>query len=70
VISVSYKCLEAKSSVEKYLAFPNWCKMSVIFGRGNESPIVNSLSFLKSILSFGFPEASLFFGTTSSSAFH
>lgn len=63
---------DAKSSVEKYLGLPSWSNISVIFGSGNESPIVRSLNFLKSITirSFLFPDASFFFGTTSMSAFH
>ena len=46
--------------------------MSVMFGRGNESFMINLLSFLKSTttLSFCFPKASLFFGMTNSDAFH
>jgi len=58
--------------VEEYFAFPSWSRISVIFGSKKEFSIVRVLSFLKSttVRSFCFPEASVFFGTTSNGAFH
>jgi len=78
IVIVWFRCVgiwwypDARSKVKKYFAFPSWSRISVIFGRGKEFSIVRSLNFLKSttMRSFCFPEASVFFGMTSSGTFH
>lgn len=62
----------AKSRLEKYLVFPSWFNISLIFGIGFLSETVVSLSFLKSVTSLRFlcPVASAFFYTTHTGALH
>ena len=64
--------IHLQSIIEKYFDLPNALRISDMTGIGKLSPIVTSLSFLKSttILHFFLPEASSFLGATKIGEFH
>jgi len=64
--------MPTKSNVVKYLTFPNWSNIYVMFDSGNKSPIVKSFNFWKSTTtrSFDFLDTLAFFNTTNKYVFH